>query len=110
MLSQTCSDRTESWLRSFMRHGVGDWDGEVGAPLSPPVPWHEVKDDVGDCGGFSPSPETLSIWKKFHRPTFLMQYEQVRMGRFIAWSAGLSGNTEQQDDLRFLMFVTPNCI
>lgn len=93
----TCSDRKESWLRSFMRHGVGDWDGEVGAPLSPHMLWDgvEVAANVGDCGGFSPSPETLSIWKKFHSPTFLMQYEQVRIGRFIAFSAGLSRNTER---------------
>lgn len=89
----TCSERVESWLRSFMRHGVGDWDGEVGVPFSPLVPWVGVKAvvDVGDWGGFSPS-ETVSIWKKFHIPTFLMQYEQVRMGRFIMCSDGLNGN------------------
>lgn len=93
----TCSVRVLSWLRSFMRHGVGEWEGEGGVSLSP------IRPSVLDHWEYEElsSPETPSNWWKFHKPTFLMQNVQLRMGRFAACRPGLHRDIRRDNDKLF---------
>lgn len=91
-----CSVRVESWLLSFMRQGVVA-GVDVPEAVCSPVPScmaTEAGAFVGVegpsvFGEVSTSAAVPSIWWKFHKPTLRIQYEQVRMGRLMACTAGL---------------------
>ena len=75
-----CSERVESWLLSFMRHGVVAGVDEAEAGWSPwPSCVAAAVGPVARAGGpavvgeASPSLPVPSIWWKFHKPTLRMQ-------------------------------------
>lgn len=77
----TCSICVGSWLRSFMRHEAEDWEVGVEVIFSSLL-LSSVELVVWEYEQLSDSSPMLSNWWKFHKPTFLEQYVQVRIFKF----------------------------
>jgi len=95
-----------------MRHGVDEaeadwsfWPSCVGV-RGGPVAWGG---GVTASVETSPSGPVPSIWWKFHKPTLRIQYEQVRMGRFIACRVGLRKRNSLLRHLHWIGVIKKMC-